>query len=173
MSIFFEATIFFFFFYFMNATPKLRPSHFCTPNFSIETSGALFTFLAMRLFSTFEIKRGAKYVFYLFYGTRYFIFRVAASNYEQIFLEHSHLKKKSLMVRPWCTNRFFILFRLIIIVSLLIPRFLLPALRWTLFVSRSLLFAARCSMIGYFSRSSLFLFSACSSPIWVIWGSKC
>ena len=76
-----------------------------------------------------------------------FFFRVAAPNYD-LFFRTPTLKKKS-MVRPWCAQNVF-LFPPIIMVSLLITRFLLPALRCTLFASRSLLLSARCSMISYY-----------------------
>ena len=173
MSIFFVPAIFSSFF---SWTPRqCCVLLFLHAQFSIETSGALFTFLAMRLFRTFKIKRGTKYGFYLVYGTCYFIFRVAASNYDKSFLKHSYRKE----TRWWCAHDapiVFFLFWLIIMVSLLIPRFLLPALRYILFVSGSLWFAARCSMIGYFSRSSLFLILCSlltSLSYWGEGGGKC
>ena len=98
MSIFFETTIFSFLF---SWTPRQCCALlFLHAQFPIETSGALFTLLAMRLFRTFEIKRGTKYGFYIVYGTCYFIFRVAASIYDQTFLEHAYLKES----RWWCAH---------------------------------------------------------------------
>ena len=154
MSIFFEIWIFFFFFYFMNATPKLRPSHFCTPNFSIETSGALFTFLAMRLFRTFKIKRGTKYGFSLVYCT----FRAPI------------LKRKSLMVRQWCAHNVFFVSAhnhgIPTDTSFLATHSSLHPLRFPQSVTCCLMLNDRL----FFLLARCILFSARSSPIWVIGG---
>ena len=148
MSIFFWRLQCFLLFCFVSAAQMVRPSFFLHVHFSIGTSRAIVPFFALCLFRTFEIRGGTKYGFCLVCGTCYFFFSSGRAQLWPIFFRTPILKKKSLMVRPWCAQN-VILFPPIIMVSLLITRFLLPALRCTLFASHSLLLSARCSMIGY------------------------
>ena len=161
------------FFFFMKATPMLRPFsarpifdwNFLRPYYV--PCNASFSYVQNKKRNKIWVLPCLRHL--LFY------FRVAASNYDKSFLKHSYRKK----TRWWCAHDepiVFFLFWLIIMVSLLIPRFLLPALRYILFVSGSLWFAARWSMIDYFSRSSLFLILCSlltSLSYWGEGGGKC
>ena len=105
MFLFFLRQQYFLLFCFMSAAPIVRPSFFMHAHFSIGTSRALFSLLALCLFRTFKISGVTKYGFCLVYGTWYFFFRVATHNYDQHFFKAPILTIKSLRVRPWCAHK--------------------------------------------------------------------
>ena len=173
MSIFFVAAIFSSFF---SWTPRqCCVLLFLHAQFSIETSCVLITFLAMRLFRTFKIKRGTKYGFYLVYGTCYFIFRVAASNYDKSFLKHSYRKE----TRWWCAHDAPIVFFILAHNHGIPTHTSFLATRSSLHPLRFRQSVVCCSMLndhGYFSRSSLLLILCSlltSLSYWGEGGGKC
>ena len=150
MFLFFLRLQYFLLFCFMSAAPIVRPSFFFMhAHFSIGTSRALFFASCLVSFSYVQNKRSNEIRVLSCLWHLIFFFRVAAHNYHKNFRRALKLKIKLLRVRPWCANSVSLL-PPIIMVSLLITRFLLPALCCTLLAYCSLLLSARCSMIGYY-----------------------
>ena len=87
-------------FCFRSAASIVRPSFFLHAHFSSVTSRALFPFLTMCLFRTFEINGGSKYGFCLVYGSCSFFFELPLLSMTKILLERQYFKKKLLMLRP-------------------------------------------------------------------------
>ena len=141
----------YFLFFFHERHANVAPFFFLHVQFSIETSSALFTCLALRLSRAFEIKRGTKYGFSLVYCT----FRAPI------------LK---LMVRQWCAHNVFFVSAhnhgIPTHTSFLATRSSLHPLRFSQSVTCCLMLNDRL----FFLLARCILFSARSSPIWVIGG---
>ena len=119
----------------------------CTPIFWLKLPASFYRFLLC--FFLYERNRETQNTGFVLFMALDIFFRVAAHNYDKNFRRALKLKIKLLRVRPWCANSVSLL-PPIIMVSLLITRFLLPALCCTLLAYCSLLLSARCSMIGYY-----------------------